>query len=129
MLQWNPYVPGFDGAVNVADAPASMSPVFHSPLSAVLVWVVVSMFLTVTVAPGFTVIDVNLKFWIVIVSGAPAAAFVPAVVCDGDEEFLLLLPHAARPMANIATAMSMRMRRCIPVIRSRHRSWFSGCGS
>jgi hypothetical protein len=118
MLQWNPYEPAVVGAVNVAVDPGLMSPVFHSPLSAVFVCVVESMFSTVTVAPGFTVIDVNLKFWIVIVSPAPADFVAAAAGVLDDEFLLLLLPHAATPMASMATAMRIRMRRCMPVIRS-----------
>ena len=84
-VQWKGYVPGAEGAVNVADAPG---PTFASKapaLSPVTVWPWASAFITVTVAPGATEAGVvYLKSLIVMV--AAAAGTLVAALADSEEE-------------------------------------------
>src|SRR2546423_15603845 len=108
MLQWKGYVPGAEGAVNDPVFPGWMSPVSNWPaVSEVTVCVDGPLFSTVTVAPALTEAFVSEKSCAVIVEP-------PDVVLD----FLLLLLHAARPSATSATTMRVKIRRCMPLIRS-----------
>jgi len=60
-LQWNAYVPGFAGAVNVV-VDRLLTVTLNPPWSAVTVCVIGSLFDTVTVLPGATGTDVKTKF-------------------------------------------------------------------
>src|SRR4051812_4399168 len=62
---------------------------------------------------------VSEKSFALMVSGAAALELEPEVEPEPESDFLLLLPHAASPMASAATAMRMRSRRCMPLIRTR----------
>ena len=86
----------------MADAPSAMSPVSKLPLSAVNVWVVLSLFLTVIVAPVFAFSGVGENAKSLIVIAVPVVA--PAL--------FLLLPQAAVPTASAAIASRARKRAC-----------------
>jgi hypothetical protein len=53
-VQWNAKLPGVDGAVKVAVAPPWIVTSNDAPSSEVTVWAWLSVFVTVTVAPGAT---------------------------------------------------------------------------
>ena len=118
MSQWNLYVPAFEGATKVFDVPAVTLPVSNEPSPADTVCVVVSVFFTVTVAPPFTVSgSPNLKFAIVIVSGAFAIVLLPIVVLDApvgsvgsDFEPELEQPTATNAVASATEHRAIRMR-------------------
>jgi len=134
MLQWNAYVPGFMGAVNVTVLPGSL--VTSNPpavVSAETVCCALLTFLTVTVAPAATGCEVNMKSSLIVIVGPEAA--------DEEAEFgvggtpvtlgaavavevvaLLLEPHAAPPPTNSASAHKDFTVRRISGVRSRRPS-------
>jgi hypothetical protein len=70
--QWNGYVPGWVGAVNVAWCLPSITTLNVPEASGVTVCAAESLLITVTSAPGGTVTSVNLNPSIVIVAAAGA---------------------------------------------------------
>src|SRR5437667_9022726 len=113
MLQWNLYVPAA-GAVKVAVLPASIVTLKPPPSWETVCRDVLSFF-TVTVDAALTGIGWKVKLESIViwaVAGLDAAGVV----------VLLLLPQAARPSASADMAMKMRMRRCMPGIRSEWRT-------
>lgn len=80
-MQWNLYAPGLPGAVNVALLPGSTVTSNKAPLrSAVTVWVTWSMFVTLTRAPGRTLVRTRYAKLLIVITDAAAAGAVPVAV-------------------------------------------------
>src|ERR1044071_4438508 len=109
--QWYGNVPALLSVI-VFDEPGSRSPVSNAPPSAVIVWVVLSLLVTVTLAPVLTssVEGLNLKSWIVTASEPPVAEAGLDGCCAAGVESLLLDPPQAETRAAIASVITRRGR-------------------
>ena len=121
----------------MADFPTKMFPVSNEPSSAARVWVVVSEFFTVTVAPALTVIEVpDAKSWMVIVLSPAAAATVVELIGLVDDVVAALelvvepeLELELQPPANKAVvSTAARAKTRARVVKVRPSSEWARCG-